>query len=71
MNKNSTPLRAIRIYCRQCSGESPKEVKLCPPPPDCSLFPYREGHNPKRQGIDGTFHSKQAIETAETTTGKV
>jgi hypothetical protein len=70
MSKNLTPLRAIRIYCRQCSGESPKEIKLCPIP-DCPLYPYREGRNPKRQGIGGVFHSKKAVETAEITTGKV
>lgn len=63
-------MKAVKIYCRQCSGESPKEVKLCSVP-DCPLYPYREGHNPKRQGVGGAFHSKQVAETAEITTGKV
>ena len=70
MSKNLTPLRSIRIYCRQCSGESPKEVKLCPIP-NCSLFPYREGHNPLRRGVGGAFHSKQVVEPLEITTGRV
>ncbi len=49
MEKKLTPLRAIHVYCRQCSGDSPKEVKLCPIP-DCPLFNYRFGHNPARKG---------------------
>ena len=37
-----TPLRAIRTYCLQCSGDSPSEVRFCSIA-DCPLFGYRLG----------------------------
>ena len=43
--KKSTPLRAIRAKCLDCSCGSVNEVKLCPIT-DCSLYPYRLGKNP-------------------------
>ena len=52
MSKKISPLIAVRLYCRQCSGESPKEVALCTIP-DCALYPFRFGHNPARKGITG------------------
>ena len=42
---NSTPLKAIRLKCLDCSCNSIKEVKLCVIP-DCALYPYRFGKNP-------------------------
>jgi hypothetical protein len=45
-----TPLNAIRTKCLDCSGEVKKEVEICVIP-DCPLYPYRMGHNPKRKGI--------------------
>jgi len=45
-----TPLRAIRRKCLDCSCFQAKEVNLCPIP-ECSLFSYRFGHNPARQGV--------------------
>ncbi len=41
-----TPLRAIRLYCRECSSGT-KGVRLCPIT-DCELFSFRMGHGPKR-----------------------
>jgi len=38
--------RAIKLKCLDCSGESPKEVSLCPIF-DCPLYPYRFGYSPK------------------------
>jgi len=50
MKKRLTPLRAIRARCLDCSCFQPSEVKLCPIT-DCSLYPYRLGHNPARKGL--------------------
>lgn len=49
--KRLTPIRAIRAKCLDCSCWQPKEVRQCPHA-ECPLYPYRFGHNPKRQGID-------------------
>jgi hypothetical protein len=48
----TTPLKAIRAKCLDCSGNKPKEVRLCPVK-GCSLYVYRLGHNPKRKGKGG------------------
>ena len=40
------PLKAIRLKCLDCSGGSPKEVRLCPAF-GCPLWPYRMGKRPK------------------------
>lgn len=42
----STPLKAVRAKCLDCSGNSVTEVKLCPIK-NCPLYPYRHGKNPK------------------------
>lgn len=51
--KADTPLRAIRLKCLNCCMGSFAEVRLCTIP-DCSLYPYRLGHNPKRKRINTT-----------------
>ena len=38
--------RAIKLYCRDCAGETSKEVTLCVVF-DCPLWPYRTGSGPK------------------------
>ena len=43
--KRLTPIKAIRKYCLDCSGDSVNEVKICPCK-DCFLYPYRLGKNP-------------------------
>ncbi len=45
-----TPLKAIRAKCLDCCVGSAHEVRRCQIS-DCSLHPYRFGHNPKRAGI--------------------
>lgn len=47
-----TPVKAIRAKCLDCCCGSAQEVKLCPVT-DCSLYPYRMGHNPNRKGKGG------------------
>ena len=44
-----TPIKAIRAKCLDCSCGSAQEVRLCPMT-ECSLYPYRLGHNPKLKG---------------------
>jgi hypothetical protein len=41
-------LSAIREKCIECSGWSPKEVRLCRVT-SCALFPFRMGSNPWRK----------------------
>jgi hypothetical protein len=47
MNRRQTPLKAIRLKCLDCSGDSTKEVRLCPIK-DCPIYMYRMGRNPNR-----------------------
>ena len=41
----TSPMKAIRLHCLECSGDSYKEVKLCVNP-ECIIYPYRFGVNP-------------------------
>jgi len=45
--------RAIRKYCRGCSGDSTKEVKLCVID-YCPLFPFRMGEDPFKKKLNLT-----------------
>lgn len=47
-----TPLRAIRLNCLDCCAQQRAEVRRCHIE-DCSLHPYRMGHNPRREGVGG------------------
>lgn len=40
-----SPVKAIRSYCIDCSGNSVKEVRLCECV-NCALWPFRFGINP-------------------------
>ena len=42
----TTPIRAIRAKCLDCSGYSTHEVKLCPVI-DCALYAFRLGKKPQ------------------------
>ncbi len=59
--KNLTPLKSIRRNCIECSGGSPKEVKLCAIE-DCPLHRFRFGKNPNRTGIGGKGFPKEFVE---------
>ena len=53
----TTPLKAMRAKCLDCSGGSPKEVRLCPVS-NCPLWEYRFGKRPqtvrrREGGLDG------------------
>ena len=47
-NKIVSPLKAIKVYCYRCSGDSHAEVKRCTGE-DCPLFMFRMGKNPYRK----------------------
>ena len=53
------PLKAIRAKCLDCVCGNANEVRLCPSK-DCTLWPYRFGHNPSRKGMGsvGNFKKK-------------
>lgn len=40
-----SPLKAIKQFCYECSGESFNEVRLCTSK-ICALYPFRLGFNP-------------------------
>ena len=44
-----TKKKAIAKYCRECSGDSPKEVTLCSLL-DCPLWEYRCGYHISSKG---------------------
>lgn len=56
-----TPLRAIRLRCLDCVCYSANEVKLCVDK-HCSLYPYRLGHDPVREGLGNPDAFKKSIE---------
>lgn len=43
----TSPIKAIRAKCLECSNNSANEVKLCPVE-KCALHPFRFGKNPYR-----------------------
>jgi hypothetical protein len=47
---NLSPLKSIKKYCYECSGNSKKNVRECHIT-DCPLFPFRQGRNPNRKNI--------------------
>ena len=46
----TTPLKAIRLKCLDCSCDSANEVRLCPIK-QCPLYNFRFGKNPNRKGL--------------------
>ena len=59
-----TPMRAIRAKCLDCMCGQVTEVRLCPIT-DCSLYPYRMGHNPNRKEKGGKFAPKAPTQVGE------
>ncbi len=53
-----SPLRAIKQYCLDCSGDSVFERKECPSK-DCPLYPFRLGKNTFRKKRILTEEQKQ------------
>ena len=46
--KTTSPLRAVRLKCLDCTCNSPKEVEACPIKA-CPLWAFRFGRNPYRK----------------------
>lgn len=61
--RTDTPLKAIKKPCRECAGDSPKEVWLCLSK-DCSLFPFRQGHDPGRKGKGGPMRKNHELSSS-------
>jgi hypothetical protein len=59
-NELLSPLQTIKIHCYHCSGESYNEVKLCPCN-ECFLFPYRDGHDPRKAKHTVTEEQRQIL----------
>ena len=57
-----TPIKAIRAKCLDCCIGQAQEVRMCPST-DCSLWPYRMGHNPARQGQGGKGFARKNIDS--------
>jgi len=49
-DKKTTPLKAIRLWCLDCSGLQPKEIRDCERK-ECPLYLYRFGKNPRRKRV--------------------
>lgn len=54
------PVKAIRAFCLECSGNSSAEVKDCPRL-ICPLYPFRFGKNPYRQRREMTEEEKRVL----------
>ena len=60
VNEIKNPVKAIRAFCLECSGDSFAEVKSCPRTV-CPLYPFRLGKNPYRQRREMTEEEKQVL----------
>ena len=56
----TNPVKAIRAFCLECSGDSTAEVKSCPRS-ECPLHPFRFGKNPYRQRREMTEDEKRVL----------
>ena len=56
----TNPVKAIRAFCLECSGDSTAEVKSCPRTV-CPLYPFRLGKNPYRQRREMTEEEKRVL----------
>lgn len=70
MAEITSPVKAIRAYCLDCTGNQPGEVRNCEIT-RCPLHPFRFGKNPfwgKGNGeeVEDTKLIAEDIETAET-----
>ena len=55
----TNPVKAIRKFCLECSGDSSAEVKGCTAP-NCPLYPFRLGKNPYRKKREMTAEQREA-----------
>lgn len=55
--RSLTPLKAIRLKCLDCSGDSAEEVKKCVIP-HCPLYPFRLGKHPFKKPMSEEHKKK-------------
>jgi hypothetical protein len=55
----TSPVKAIRQFCLECSGDSSAEVKRCNSA-KCPLYPFRFGKNPYRTKREMSDEQKEA-----------
>ena len=55
-----TPLKAIKAFCKDCAGNSTKELRLCPCI-SCPLHSYRFGTSPYRKVRNLNEDERKAI----------
>ena len=60
--KQKNPVKAIREFCLDCSGDSSAEVKRCTSK-NCPLYPFRFGKNPYRAKREMTEEQREAAKT--------
>ena len=63
-----TPLKAIRLFCLECMGHKPSEVRRCTDGL-CPLWPYRMGENPaarEEQSVPAAVSPAQDSQTQPT-----
>lgn len=58
--KNKSPLKSIKQYCFECSGDNKAEVRNCELK-DCPLYKYRMG----KTGYHKEFTTEQKLAFAE------
>lgn len=56
----TNPVKAIREFCLECSGDSYAEVRDCPRMA-CPLYAFRLGKNPYRQRKEMTEDEKRVL----------
>lgn len=52
------PVKAIRAFCIECFGDSPREIVNCTAT-TCPLYPFRMGTNPYRAKRELTEQQKE------------
>ena len=57
--KTTSPIRAIRLKCLDCTCSSLKEVEACPIR-TCPLWAFRSGKNPYRKPVSEENKAKAA-----------
>ena len=71
MKKITSPIKAIRAKCIECSNENYAEIKECPIT-DCHLYPFRFGKNPYRtKRVLTEEQKKKLVETLAKARNKV
>lgn len=64
----TSPLRALRMFCLECMGGSPVDVKACTAP-ECTLYPFRLGKLPltdeQRQSLREQALSRRGFSALE------